>query len=183
MSRVIASHIVRSSSTRSFSSSSSDELDICDPRNSFVVCSPKSNSVRINRSTRLRKARNKYPERFRILRLPLRFCALSTRETVAAVSSNAESASAGSPSTFSAWLSARPLISYATARTSVAMALPRQSTGLILNLPSERWSDIEYPYADLRTRNGAYPVEVDWPPGTDASASRSPPANPDKYPS
>ena len=62
------------------------------------------------------------------------------------------------------------------------MTLPRQSTGLILNLPSERWSDIEYPYADLRKRNGAYPVEVDWPRGTDASASRSPPANPENTP-
>ena len=38
------------------------------------------------------------------------------------------------------------------------MALPRQSTGLILNLPSKDWCAIAYTDVDLYVRNNAQPV-------------------------
>lgn len=90
--------------------------------------------------------------------LPLPCCLLSIRETVAAVSSNAERATAGPLSTLSAWLRARPLISYAAERASGVMALLRQSTGLILNLPSKDWCAIAYTDVDLYVRNNAQSV-------------------------
>jgi len=38
------------------------------------------------------------------------------------------------------------------------MALPRQPTGLILNLPSKDWCAIAYTDVDLYVRNNAQPV-------------------------
>jgi hypothetical protein len=86
--------------------------------------------LRLIRFTCLIKARKTYPGRLRIgASPPSKSLALTTRDTVAATSSNTFVTTAGSPSSFKPCSWALGKISSAAARTAGSIFLPRRSTG------------------------------------------------------
>src|SRR6516162_920326 len=54
------------------------------------------------------------------------------------------------------------------------MALPRQSTGLILNLPSKNWCAIAYVNVDLDVRKNAQPVGCQEPGVCESNSATEP---------